>query len=161
MHLVTNLEDVPAEFNWLVDTTEKWCRERAIYLALMESISIADGQDDKKTADAIPSILSDALAVSFDNHIGHDYLLDYLKNAMNFTTRRRRESNSTLNTSTRLQKVVCLTRLSISHLLVRASGKSLFMCHVASSVLLQGRTYSTLHLKWLKSELRRELTQTS
>ena len=77
VHLVSNLEDVPVEMSWLVDTTEKWCRDRAIYLALMESIHIADGKDSKKNRDSIPSILSDALAVSFDNHVGHDYLLDY------------------------------------------------------------------------------------
>ena len=65
------------ENQWLIDSTEKWCRDRAIYLALMESIHIADGNDEKKNRDAIPSILSDALAVSFDNHIGHDYLNDY------------------------------------------------------------------------------------
>jgi len=75
--LVSCLEDVPVEFNWLVDTTEKWCRDRAIYLALMESIHIADGNDEKKNRDSIPSILSDALAVSFDSHVGHDYLQDY------------------------------------------------------------------------------------
>ena len=62
---------------WLLDSTEKWCRDRAIYLALMESISLADGKDESKGRDAIPSILSDALSVSFDNHIGHDYLNDY------------------------------------------------------------------------------------
>jgi len=72
-----SLDDSPVDFHWLTDTTEKWCRDRAIYLALMESISIADGKDDKKGRDAIPSILSDALAVSFDNHVGHDYLEDY------------------------------------------------------------------------------------
>ena len=71
-HLIECLDDVPAEFNWLVDTTEKWCRDRAIYLALMESIHIADNKDEKKNRDSIPSILSDALAVSFDTHIGHD-----------------------------------------------------------------------------------------
>ena len=65
------------DYQWLIDTTEKWCRDRAIYLALMESIQLADGKDDKKGRDAIPSILSDALAVSFDNNIGHDYLLNY------------------------------------------------------------------------------------
>ena len=62
---------------WLLDTTEKWCRDRAIYIALMESIALADGQDEKKDRDGIPDILSKALAVSFDNHIGHDYLQDY------------------------------------------------------------------------------------
>jgi len=77
VHLISCLDDQPSEYEWLLDTTEKWCRERAIYLALMESIQIADGQDSKKTPDAIPSILSEALGVSFDNHVGHDYLLDY------------------------------------------------------------------------------------
>ena len=72
-----SLTDSVVDDQWLIDTTEKWCRDRAIYLALMESISLADGQDDKKGRDAIPSILSDALAVSFDNNIGHDYLQDY------------------------------------------------------------------------------------
>ena len=72
-----SLNDSVVENQWLIDTTEKWCRDRAIYLALMESIHIADGGDEKKNRDAIPTILSDALAVSFDNHIGHDYLQDY------------------------------------------------------------------------------------
>jgi len=76
-HVVNCLEDDVVEFDWLVNTTEKWCRDRAIYLALIESIQIADGGDAKKAPDAIPSILSDALAVSFDNHVGHDYLEDY------------------------------------------------------------------------------------
>ena len=74
--LISYLEDVPTDYDWLVDTTEKWCRDRAIYLALMESIALADGKDTDKDRDAIPSILSDALAVSFDAHVGHDYLLD-------------------------------------------------------------------------------------
>ena len=75
--LISYLEDIPTDYDWLIDTTEKWCRDRAIYLALMESIHIADGNDKKKSRDAIPTILSDALAVSFDNNIGHDYLIDY------------------------------------------------------------------------------------
>ena len=70
--LVSSLDKVDSEERWMLDTTEKWCKERAIYLALMESIKIADGQDDKKQPDAIPSILSDALAVGFDQHVGHD-----------------------------------------------------------------------------------------
>ena len=73
-----SLNDCPVDDQWLIDTTEKWCRDRAIYLALMESITLADGQDDKKGRDAIPSILSDALAVSFDNHIGHDLSLIHI-----------------------------------------------------------------------------------
>ena len=68
-----SLTDSVVDGQWLLDSTEKWCRDRAIYLALMESIHIADGNDEKKNRDAIPSILSDALSVSFDNNIGHDY----------------------------------------------------------------------------------------
>ena len=74
---VSKLDDSALDTQWLTDTTEKWCRDKAIYLALMESISIVDGNDQKKTKDAIPSILSDALAVSFDSNVGHDYLNDY------------------------------------------------------------------------------------
>ena len=75
--ICNSFTDSPVDHQWLLDITEKWCRDRAIYLALMEAIGIADGQDEKKNRDAIPSILSDALAVSFDNNIGHDYLLNY------------------------------------------------------------------------------------
>ena len=94
------------DFDWLCDTTEKWCRDRAIYLALMESIALDDGEDEKKDRDAIPSILSDALAVSFDTHVGHDYLLDYEARYESYHAKKTR-SNSTLSISTRLRKVVC------------------------------------------------------
>jgi len=77
VELLSKLNDSPVDSQWILDTTERWCRDRAIYLALMESIHIADGNNEKKGRDAIPSILSDALAVSFDNNIGHDYLLNY------------------------------------------------------------------------------------
>ena len=61
---------------WLLDTTEKWCKERAIYLALMDSIKIADGQDKTRTKDAIPHIMSEALGTCFDETVGHDYIKD-------------------------------------------------------------------------------------
>ena len=77
--ITTTLNDSAVDQQWLEDTTEKWCRDRAIYLALMESIHIADGKDEEKNRDSIPTILSDALSVSFDTHIGHDYLIDYEK----------------------------------------------------------------------------------
>jgi len=75
--LVESISDKSSDYEWLLNTTEKWCRDRAIYLALMESIHIADNEGGNKNRDAIPSILSDALAVSFDNNIGHDYIEDY------------------------------------------------------------------------------------
>ena len=70
------LSNDTADFDWLVDSTEKWCQERAIYLSLMESVKIADGQDSKRDKGAIPQILSEALGVSFDQHVGHDYVSD-------------------------------------------------------------------------------------
>ena len=76
--LISYLENEPSEFEWLVNTTEKWCRDRAIYLALMESIQLADGKDDTQGRDAIPSILSDALAVSFDNKLSLRFLCNTL-----------------------------------------------------------------------------------
>lgn len=89
IHLIDCLEDIASEQNWLIDTTEKWCRERAIYLALMEAIQLADGSGDK-SKDAIPSILQDALAVSFDNHIGHDYFQDYEERYESYTRKEER-----------------------------------------------------------------------
>jgi len=147
VHLVTNLEDVPAEFNWLCDTTEKWCRERAIYLALMESISIADGQDDKKTADAIPSILSDALAVSFDNHIGHDYLEDY-EQRYELYHKKEERIEFDLEYFNKITKGGLPNKTLNIALAGTGVGKSLFMCHVAASVLLQGKNvlYITLEM---------------
>ena len=147
VHLVTNLEDVPAEFNWLVDTTEKWCRERAIYLALMESISIADGQHDEKTADAIPSILSDALAVSFDNHIGHDYLEDY-EQRYELYHKKEERIEFDLEYFNKITKGGLPNKTLNIALAGTGVGKSLFMCHVAASVLLQGKNvlYITLEM---------------
>ena len=137
-NLVSSLEDATSEFQWLCDTTEKWCRDRAIYLALMESIHIADGQDQKKNRDAIPSILSDALAVSFDTHIGHDYLEDY---EARYDSYHRKEDRIPFD----LEYLDKITKGGIPNKTLNIAlagtgvGKSLFMCHFASSVLLQGK----------------------
>ena len=145
--LISYLEDVPTDFDWLVDTTEKWCRDRAIYLALMESIALADGKDDKKDRDAIPSILSDALAVSFDTHIGHDYLQDYEKR---YETYHRKEEKISFD----LEYFNKITKGGLPNKTLNIAlagtgvGKSLFMCHVASSALLEGKNvlYITLEM---------------
>jgi len=142
-----SLTDSVVENQWLIDTTEKWCRDRAIYLALMESIHIADGNDEKKNRDAIPSILSDALAVSFDNHIGHDYLQDYEDR---YESYHRKEDKIPFD----LEFFDKITKGGIPNKTLNIAlagtgvGKSLFMCHVASSVLLQGKNvlYITLEM---------------
>jgi len=142
-----SLTDAPVDDAWLLDTTEKWCRDRAIYLALMESISIADGQDQKKNRDAIPSILSDALAVSFDNHIGHDYLVDYEERYESYH-RKEDKIPFDLEFFDKITKGGLPNKTLNIALAGTGVGKSLFMCHVASSVLLQGKNvlYITLEM---------------
>jgi replicative DNA helicase len=145
--IISYLDDEPSEFNWLVDTTEKWCRDRAIYLALMESIHIADNKDEKKNRDSIPSILSDALAVSFDTHIGHDYLLDYEARYESYH-RKEEKIEFDLEYFNKITKGGLPNKTLNIALAGTGVGKSLFMCHVAASVLLQGRNvlYITLEM---------------
>ena len=145
--VVSLFTDDKVDNQWLVDTTEKWCRDRAIYLALMESISLADGKDDKKGRDAIPSILSDALAVSFDNHIGHDYLEDYEDRYESYH-RKEERIEFDLDLFNKITKGGIPNKTLNIALAGTGVGKSLFMCHVASSVLLQGKNvlYITLEM---------------
>jgi len=145
--LISYLENTPSEFNWLVDTTEKWCRDRAIYLALMDSIQIADGKDESKGRDSIPSILSDALSVSFDTHIGHDYLNDYEERYESYH-KKENKIEFDLEYFNKITKGGLPNKTLNIALAGTGVGKSLFMCHVASSVLLQGKNvlYITLEM---------------
>ena len=141
------LNDSPIDHQWLLDTTEKWCRDRAIYLALMESIHIADGEDEKRNRDAIPSILSDALAVSFDNNIGHDYILNS-DDRYEYYHRTEDKIPFDLEYFNKITKGGLPNKTLNIALAGTGVGKSLFMCHFASSVLLQGRNvlYITMEM---------------
>ena len=141
------MEDVPTDYDWLLDTTEKWCRDRAIYLALMESIALADGQDKEKDRDAIPGILSDALAVSFDTHVGHDYLLDYEARYESYH-RKEDKIEFDLEYFNKITKGGLPNKTLNIALAGTGVGKSLFMCHVAASALLNGKNvlYITLEM---------------
>ena len=145
--LITNLEDTPADYQWLLDTTEKWCRDRAIYLALMDSINIADGNDEKKSRDAIPHILSEALAVSFDNNIGHDYF-ENADERFDFYHEKQDRIPFDLEYFNKITKGGLVNKSLNVALAGTGVGKSLFMCHMASSVLLSGRNvlYITLEM---------------
>ena len=144
---ISKLDKSETNTNWLVDVTEKWCRDRAIYLALMSSIKIADGQDDKKGRDAIPCILSDALGVSFDNHVGHDYLEDY---EQRYESYHRKEDKIPFDLEyfDRITKGGVPNKTLNIALAGTGVGKSLFMCSFASSVLLQGKNvlYITMEM---------------
>ena len=145
--IISYLEDEVSDLEWIIDTTEKWCRDRAIYLALMESIQLADGKDDAKGRDAIPTILSDALAVSFDNHVGHDYLQDYEERYESYH-RKQDKIPFDLEYFDKITKGGLPNKTLNIALAGTGVGKSLFMCHVASSVLLQGKNvlYITLEM---------------
>jgi len=145
--LISYLDNEPVEFDWLMFTTEKWCKDRAVYLALLESINIADGGDDKKGPDSIPSILSDALAVGFDNHVGHDYLTDF---EWRYEMYHRKENRIEFDLEffNKITKGGIVNKSLNIALAGTGVGKSLFMCHMASSCLLQGKNvlYITMEM---------------
>jgi replicative DNA helicase len=135
------------EYQWLLDTTEKWCKDRAIYLALLESIKIADGGDQKISKDAIPSILQEALAVSFDEHVGHDYIQNAHER---YEFYHLKEDKIPFD----LEKFNLITKGGLPNKTLNVAlagtgvGKSLFMCHCAASALSQGKNvlYITLEM---------------
>ena len=144
---ILNLDPTEHNKDWLYKETEKFCKDKAIYNAILSSIAIIDGRDKGKSEDGIPQLLQDALGVCFDNNVGHDYIdsadkryeyyhrvetrvpfdLDYFNKITNGGM-----PNKTLN--------VCLAGTGV--------GKSLFMCHVAASVLAQNKNvlYITLEM---------------
>ena len=132
------LSNDPADHDWLVDTTEEWCQERAIYLSLMESVKIADGQDTKRDKGAIPQILSEALGVSFDQHVGHDYVSD-AQARYEFYHRTEEKIPFDLEFFNKITKGGLPNKTLNIALAGTGVGKSLFMCHVAASCLLQGK----------------------
>ena len=146
-NLVENFNDEWVDTEWLLDSTEKWCQERAVYNALLQSIKIADGGDEKLDKGAIPSILQDALAVSFDEYIGHDYVDQALD-------RYEYYHKDELKIPFDLEKFNLVTKGGIPNKTLNIAlagtgvGKSLFMCHMASACLSQGKNvlYITLEM---------------
>ena len=145
--IIDSFNDEKVDQTWLVDSTEKWCKERAVYLALMESVKIADGKDEKKNRDAIPSILSEALSVSFDDHIGHDYFAD-AESRYEFYHLKEDKIRFDLDMFNKITKGG-LPRKTLNIALAGTGvGKSLFMCHQAASCLMEGKNvlYITLEM---------------
>ena len=144
---VSDLKEEKLDEQWLLDTTEKWCKDRAIYLALLDSVKIADGKDKTRSKDSIPSILSDALSVSFDDHIGHDYISDS-DSRYDFYHKKEDKIPFDIELLNKITKGGIPNKTLNIALAGTGVGKSLFMCHVASSVLLQGRNvlYITMEM---------------
>ena len=145
--VLSELSNEKSEYNWLVDTTEKWCQERAIYLSLMESVKIADGQDSKRDRGAIPKILSQALGVSFDQNVGHDYIANS-DDRFDFYHRKEDKIPFDLSYFNKITKGGLPNKTLNVALAGTGVGKSLFMCHMAAATLLQGRNvlYITLEM---------------
>ena len=144
---LNSLQPSESDFQWLVDETEKWCKDRAIYNAIFSGIQIIDGKSKDQTPEAIPDILSNALAVSFDTQVGHDYIEQSSERYEFYHTVEEKipfdleffnkitkggMPNKTLN--------ICLAGTGV--------GKSLFMCHVAASTMMQGKNvlYITMEM---------------
>ena len=133
--------------DWLLDATEKWCQDRALYNAVMESISIIDGKHESLTKNALPDILSKALGVSFDKNVGHDYIENVEERYEFYHTEEDRIpfdldlfNQITKGGVPRKTLNICLAGTGV--------GKSLYMCHVAAAALAEGRNvlYITMEM---------------
>ena len=144
---VVAVENTEADEQWLTETTEKFCKDRAVHNAVLSGIKILDGKDKKQTAEAIPHILSDALAVSFDKSVGHDYIEDAEDGFKWYHTKEKRYQFD-LDYMNRITKGGVPSKTLNIALAGTGVGKSLFMCHLASSYLLQGLNvlYITLEM---------------
>ena len=133
--------------DWMLQNTEKFCKDRAVYNAILNSISIIDGRDKVHTQDSIPSILSDALAVSFDSHVGHDYL-DNSSERFDFYHRMEEKIAFDLDMFNKITKGGLSKKTLNIALAGTGVGKSLFMCHVAAGCLVQNKNvlYITMEM---------------
>tara|TARA_Y100000768_G_scaffold366728_1_gene329139 strand:- start:1049 stop:2416 length:1368 start_codon:yes stop_codon:yes gene_type:complete len=136
---------------WLLDTTEKWCQDRAIYLAIMESISIIDGKHEQLTKGALPDLLSNALGVGFDLKVGHDYV-ENAEDRYEFYHTEEDRLPFDLEYFNKITKGGVPRKTLNIALAGTGVGKSLFMCHVASSALVQG--YNVLYITMEMAEER-------
>ena len=148
VRIIESIDQNPTvEESWLLDHTEKWCKDRALHLAILESVQIIDGKRKDASRDGIPDILQKALAINFDNSVGHDYIVDFEKryDFYHRTEDRLPFDLEMFNTITK--GGVPRKTLNIA-LAGTGVGKSLFMCHVAASSLAQGKNvlYITLEM---------------
>ena len=147
VQIIKSLNPSEVDFDWLVDTTEKFCKDKAIYNAIIEGISIIDGKDKKRSPDAIPDILTDALGVSFDDSVGHDYLLDS-DDRYSYYHKVEKRIPFDLEYFNRITKGGLPPKTLNVALAGTGVGKSLFMCHMAANCLSQGKNvlYITLEM---------------
>ena len=148
MEMLSNIFTPESEnLDWLVERTEKWCQDRSVYNAVMESISIIDGKHATLQKNAIPDVLSKALGVSFDTQIGHDYL-EQVDERYDFYHEQEERIPFDLDNFNKITKGGLPNKTLNIALAGTGVGKSLFMCHCASNILSQGRNvlYITMEM---------------
>jgi replicative DNA helicase len=144
---IAKTKDEESKVQWLTDKTEQFCQEKAIYNAVLGAISILDGKDKTQDKGAIPKVLSDALAVSFDNSVGHDYL-ENSDERYDFYHRKEERIPFDLDFFNKITKGGLPTKTLNIALAGTGVGKSLFMCHVAAGCMVQGKNvlYITMEM---------------
>jgi len=144
---LSEIEETPIDLDWLTDQTEKWCKDKAIYNAVLNGIQIIDGKVKDQSPDALPGILSEALSVSFDKHVGHDYM-EQSGDRYEFYHTKEEKIPFDLDFFNRITKGGLPNKTLNIALAGTGVGKSLFMCHVAASTLMQGKNvlYITLEM---------------
>ena len=148
IEILPNIFTPEAEnLEWLVDRTEKWCQDRAVYNAIMESIQVIDGKHQTLSKNAIPDILSKALSVTFDTNIGHDYI-ENMDSRFDFYHEKEERIPFDLDYFNRITKGGLPNKTLNIALAGTGVGKSLFMCHCAGASLSQGKNvlYITMEM---------------
>ena len=145
--IIAELNPEPINLDWLVETTETWCKDRAIHNAILGGIQIIDGKNREHTPEYLPEMLSDALSVSFDQKVGHDYLLES-KERFDFYNRKEERLELDLEFFNKITRGGIPTKTLNICLAGTGVGKTMFMTHLASSVLLQGKNvlYITMEM---------------
>lgn len=154
--IIENLSPESSELEWAVDITEKFCQEKAVYNAIMGSIEILDNKNKDKTKTAIPEMLSDALSVSFDTHVGHDFVED---SEERFDSYHRKEEKVDFDIDL-LNKITMggFSKKSLNVILAgTGAGKSLAMCHFASHNLTQGKNVLYITLEMAEEAIARRI----
>jgi replicative DNA helicase len=154
--VLSSLENLETKLDWLLDQSEKWCQDKALYLGIMKSISIMDDKDSPLSKGSIPQILTDALAVSFDNHIGHNFIED-AETRFEFYHRKERRVSFDLEYFNKITKNGFPRKTLNVYLAGTGVGKSLVMCHNAANNLVDGLNVLYITMEMAEEEIAKRI----